>query len=85
MRRFVGVQYERTNADLSPGTFRALGNRIDIMPISETVMLQLEIAGGKISHMQIVDPVSMKLLKVVDNYFIFPASLRMEVGRRRYL
>jgi len=74
MKRFVGIQYERTNADLSPGAFRALGNRIDIMPISETVMLQLEIAGGKISHMQIVDPVSMKLLKVVENYFIFPAK-----------
>jgi excinuclease ABC subunit B len=74
MQRFVGVQYERTNADLSPGTFRALGNRIDVMPISETVMLQIEIAGGKISHMQIVDPVSMKLLKVVENYFIFPAK-----------
>ena len=74
MKRFVGIQYERTNADLSPGTFRALGNRIDIMPISETVMLQLEIAGNKISHMQIVDPVSMKLLKVVNDYFIFPAK-----------
>lgn len=74
MKRFVGIQYERTNADLSPGTFRALGNRIDIMPISETVMLQLEIAGGKISHMQIVDPVSMKLIKVVESYFIFPAK-----------
>lgn len=74
MRRFVGIQYERTNADLSPGTFRALGNRIDIMPISETVMLQIEIAGNKISHMQIVDPVSMKLIKVVNDYFIFPAK-----------
>lgn len=74
MQRFVGIYYERTNADLSPGTFRALGNRIDIMPISETTMLQLEIAGGKISHMQLVDPVSMKLLKVVDDYFIFPAK-----------
>jgi excinuclease ABC subunit B len=74
MQRLVGVQYERTNADLSPGTFRALGNRLDIMPISETVMLQLEIAGGKISHLQVVDPVSMKLIKVVDDYFIFPAK-----------
>lgn len=74
MQRFVGIQYERTNADLTPGTFRALGNRIDIMPISETVMLQIELSGGKISHLQIVDPVSMKLLKVVDFYFIFPAK-----------
>lgn len=74
MQKFVGIYYERTNADLSPGTFRALGNRIDIMPISETVMLQIEIAGGKISHLQIVDPVSMKLVEVVEDYFIFPAK-----------
>lgn len=74
MQKFVNIYYERTNADLSPGTFRALGNRIDIMPISETVMLQIEIAGGKISHLQIVDPVSMKVVKVVDDYFIFPAK-----------
>lgn len=74
MQKFVNIYYERTNADLSPGTFRALGNRIDIMPISETVMLQIEIAGGKISHLQIVDPVSMKVIKVVDDYFIFPAK-----------
>lgn len=74
MKKLVGVYYERTNADLSPGTFRALGNRIDVMPISETIMLQIEINGGKISHMQVVDPVSMKLLKVVDIYFLFPAK-----------
>ena len=74
MQKFVAIYYERTNADLNPGTFRALGNRIDIMPISETVMLQIEIAGGKVSHLQIVDPVSMKLLEVVSDYFIFPAK-----------
>lgn len=74
MQKFVAIYYERTNADLSPGTFRAIGNRIDIMPISETVMLQIEIAGGKISHLQVVDPVSMKVMKVVDDYFIFPAK-----------
>lgn len=74
MQKFVAIYYERTNADLSPGTFRALGNRIDIMPISETIMLQIEIAGGKISHLQIVDPVSMKVIEVVSDYFIFPAK-----------
>jgi excinuclease ABC subunit B len=74
MQRFVAIYYERTNADLSPGTFRAIGNRIDIMPISETVMLQIEIAGGKISYLQIVDPISMKVIKEVNEYFIFPAK-----------
>lgn len=74
MQRFVSIYYERTNADLSPAMFRALGNRIDIMPVSETVMLQIEIAGGKISHLQVVDPVSMKVIKEVDHYYIFPAK-----------
>lgn len=74
MQKFVAIYYERTNADLSPGTFRAIGNRIDIMPISETSMLQIEVAGGKISHMQVVDPVSMRVTKVVNDYFIFPAK-----------
>lgn len=74
MQKFVAIYYERTNADLSPGTFRAIGNRIDIMPISETIMLQIEISGASISHLQIVDPVSMKVIKVVDDYFIFPAK-----------
>jgi excinuclease ABC subunit B len=74
MQRFVSIYYERTNADLSPGTFRALGNRIDIMPISETVMLQIEIAAGRISNLQVVDPVSMKMINQVSDYFIFPAK-----------
>lgn len=74
MQKFVNIYYERTNADLSPGTFRAIGNRIDIMPISETIMLQIEITGGTISHLQVVDPVSMKVLSVVPDYFIFPAK-----------
>jgi excinuclease ABC subunit B len=74
MQRFVAIYYERTNADLNPGTFRALGNRIDVMPISETSMLQIEISGSKISHLQVVDPVSMKVLEVVQDYYIFPAK-----------
>ncbi len=74
MQRFVNIQYERTTADLSPGTFRAIGNRIDIMPISETVMLQIEIAGNSISSLIVTDPVSMRILKEVDDYFIFPAK-----------
>ena len=74
MQKLVGVYYERTNADLNPGTFRAIGNRIDIMPISETIMLQVEIESGKISHLTVTDPVSMRIMKEVDDYFIFPAK-----------
>ncbi len=74
MTRLVSIHYERTNADLSPGQFRAIGNRIDVMPISETVMLQIEFIDNKISYMVIVDPVSMKIIKETDFYYIFPAK-----------
>jgi excinuclease ABC subunit B len=74
MKKFIAIHYERTNADLSPGTFRAVGNRIDIMPISETVMLQIEFAEGKISRLAVTDPISMREMNLVDDYFIFPAK-----------
>ncbi|MDQ1282022.1 MAG: excinuclease subunit, partial [Patescibacteria group bacterium] len=74
MKMFVEIHYERTNADLSSGTFRAIGNRIDIMPMSETTMLQIEIENGVIDKLIITDPVSMREIKVVDDYFIFPAK-----------
>lgn len=74
MKSLVAIHYERTNADLSPGQFRAVGNRVDIMPISETVMLSVDFSQGSISNLSIIDPVSMKLFEHVEDYFIFPAK-----------
>ncbi len=74
MKMFVEIHYERTNADLSSGTFRTLGNRIDIMPMSETIMLQIEIQNGIIDRLTLTDPVSMREIEVVNDYYIFPAK-----------
>jgi excinuclease ABC subunit B len=74
MQKFITIYYERTNADLTPGTFRAVGNRIDIMAISETNMIQIEFTANKISRLTLTDPVSMREIKIVDDYFIFPAK-----------
>src|SRR3989344_401419 len=38
IRELIGVYFERTNADLTPGTFRALGNSVEIMPTGERVL-----------------------------------------------
>ena len=74
MKMFVGIHYKRTNADLSPGTFRTIGNRIDIMPMSETFMVQIELNNGEIEKLIITDPISMRELEEVEDYFIFPAK-----------
>src|SRR3989338_1905705 len=49
MKKLIAIHFERTNADLTPGTFRSLGSRVEFMPVSESVMYQLEIESGKIS------------------------------------
>ncbi len=74
MKMFVEIHYERTNADLSSGTFRTIGNRIDIMPMSDTLMLQIDIQNGVIDRLVVTDPVSMREIEEVQDYFIFPAK-----------
>src|SRR4051812_38791082 len=34
IRRMVGIHFERTNADLAPGQFRAVGNMVEVMPVN---------------------------------------------------
>ena len=73
MKNLVEIHFERTNADLSPGTFRSLGKRIDIMPASETIMIQIEIGNeNQIEKIILTDPISMREIKEVEEYFVFP-------------
>ncbi|MCX6753466.1 MAG: DEAD/DEAH box helicase family protein [Candidatus Nomurabacteria bacterium] len=74
MRRLLGVHFERTNADLNPGTFRSIGDRVEVMPISETFVYQIEFLNSKISKILRVDPVSAHVLKEETGIFLFPAK-----------
>ncbi|HEY6019143.1 MAG TPA: DEAD/DEAH box helicase family protein, partial [Candidatus Paceibacterota bacterium] len=42
VRELVGIYFERTTADLTPGKFRALGNNVEIMPTGEKVIYRVE-------------------------------------------
>ncbi len=74
MQRLIGIHYERTNADLSPAQFRALGNTVEIMPVSETVQYRVLFSGNKIEEILKIDPVSSRILQEEDHVFIFPAK-----------
>ncbi|KKR61930.1 excinuclease ABC subunit B [Candidatus Nomurabacteria bacterium RIFCSPHIGHO2_01_FULL_39_220] len=74
MKALIKIHFERTNADLTPGTFRSLGSRVEFIPVSETVMYQIEMSGGVISKIIKVDPVSSQIIKEEKNIFIFPAK-----------
>jgi excinuclease ABC subunit B len=74
IRKLVNIHFERTNADLTPGTFRALGNAIEIMPVSEKVVYRIEISGSEIDTIQKIDSVSRTILKDIDVFYLFPAK-----------
>lgn len=74
IRKLIGIHYSRTNADLTPGTFRALGNAIEIMPVSERVVYRIDMKGNEIDSIQKIDAVSRTILKDVDVFFLFPAK-----------
>ncbi len=85
MKKLIAIHFSRTNADLTPGTFRSIGSKVEFMPVSETIMYQVEMLGGKISKILKVDPVTSQIIKPArphdssgaggeESVFIFPAK-----------
>lgn len=74
LRRLVDMFFERTTVDLSPGNFRSLGNRIEIMPVAEKTLLVVTLSGGVVSDIRKIDPVSQSVLETPSSAFLFPAK-----------
>ncbi|OGI78563.1 excinuclease ABC subunit B [Candidatus Nomurabacteria bacterium RIFCSPHIGHO2_02_FULL_33_12] len=74
MKRLINVHFERTNADISPGQFRSIGAKVEVMPVSETFVYQIEFVGGKIDKILKVDPVTSVILNEEDSIFLFPTK-----------
>lgn len=74
LRKLISIFFTRTNADLLPGTFRALGNRIEIMPVSEKTVYMIELSGSKISGITKIDPVTQKIQGSPKSVYLFPAK-----------
>jgi len=87
IRKLVNVYFERTNADLTPGTFRAIGNTVELMPVNEQVMIKIAFDGAHISRIERIDPVSRALLDAPDKLHVFPAKhfVTTEEDRNRAL
>ncbi|MEN9852286.1 MAG: hypothetical protein RI996_229 [Candidatus Parcubacteria bacterium] len=74
MRRLVAIFFERTNADLSPAQFRSVGNRVELMPVSDTYVISITFGSGTITQIEIIDGISHQILEVVTDVFVFPAK-----------
>ena len=75
IRKLIGIYYERTNGDLEPGHFRAIGQSVEIMPVSEKYIVQIKFDGDQISEIQKIDGLNKTILeKDLPIYFLFPAK-----------
>lgn len=74
IRELVGIHYARTNADLKPGLFRALGDAVEVMPVSERLIYRVEIKEGVISSLKRIDAISRAIIDEPLALFIFPAK-----------
>lgn len=74
MQKLIGIYFERTNADLTPGTFRSIGSLVEIMPVSEKMVWSITIDTKGIVAINKVDPVSQKIVGTENTIYIFPAK-----------
>ena len=74
LRKLIDLHFKRTHADLEPGTFRAIGNSVEIMPVNEQIIFRIEHEGTTISSITKIDHISRRLVEKVPVFFLFPAK-----------
>lgn len=75
MRRLIDMQFERTNADLDRGKFRAQGDIIEIHPTSEKdSIIRLILENDILAEIFLLDPITRKIQDRSIDAWIFPAK-----------
>ena len=74
LKKLVSIFYERTNADLEPGKFRVVGPTVEIMSVNLELIYRIEVFGGKIDRITILDPITRTELEEISEFFLFPAK-----------
>jgi excinuclease ABC subunit B len=74
LRILVDMYFERTNADLVPGHFRAVGNTVEIMPTNERVIYRLGFSGDTVSEITKIDAISRAIIDEPALFYLFPAK-----------
>ena len=71
--RLVEMQYKRTRSHVEAGTFRVLGEVLELQPPGEDINLRIELDGDRVDRLSVVDHVTGEALKVKDMIYIYPA------------
>ena len=83
IRKLVNIYFERTNADLTPGTFRVLGNVAEIMPVNEKSIYRLTFSENSLLLIEKIDAITREIRTRIDTFFLFPAKHFVTPERER--
>ena len=75
LKKLTEVQYARSRVELNRGTFRAIGNNVDIVPANlDDKALKIIFDGDTISKIYEIDSYTSEMIKEIDSVIIFPGS-----------
>jgi excinuclease ABC subunit B len=74
IRRFIDARYERNDTEVAPGNFRVKGDTIDITPAYSEDLVRISMFGDEVERISILDHVSLKEKKKVQQMKIYPAK-----------
>ncbi len=83
LRQLVAMQYERTNADLTRGHFRANGDVIEVMPPSDETVYRIVIEGNAVREIFALNKVTRKIIAQNEDAWFFPAKHFMSDSAER--
>ncbi len=83
LERLIEMQFTRTNADLTRGTFRARGEVLELMPANEEVVYRIESPRGIVERIMKMDQVSKKVEREQPDLWVFPAKHFITSGPER--
>jgi len=73
IRELVEMHFTRVAGDLLPGSFRALGNTVEIMPSNEEIIFRLHFAGEVIEKIECLDAITREIRSEKEEVVVFPA------------
>ena len=74
LRQLAKMQYERTNLDLAPGSFRLRGDVLEIYPPYDDMAARISFWGDEVETIQRIDPVRGSVLESLDRLPIYPRT-----------
>jgi len=74
LRQLAKMQYERTNLDLAPGSFRLRGDVLEIYPPYDDNAVRISFWGDEVETIQRIDPIRGEVLETLDRLPIYPRT-----------